>query len=154
MLTLPAHAFDLALLGPANGAVAVEPPVTLAWSGPFDATSYMVTVATDGGPAMTFTTAGTSLALPVGTQGQCRTITWGVVSTTPNGPLASDPASASFQTLRPGDFDRNGRVTVSDIFSYLEAWFSHDPRADLDGGGLGVSDVFAFIATWFSGCSP
>ncbi|MBX3405569.1 MAG: hypothetical protein KF869_02295 [Phycisphaeraceae bacterium] len=53
--------------------------------------------------------------------------------------------------FHPADFDRDGAVTVSDIFSFLAAWFAADLRADVDGlPGLTVGDIFAFLALWFS----
>jgi hypothetical protein len=50
------------------------------------------------------------------------------------------------------DFDQSGSVTVSDIFTYLNAWFGNDSRADVDGGGLSVQDIFGFLNMWFAGC--
>ena len=49
------------------------------------------------------------------------------------------------------DFNEDGVVAVSDIFDFLAAWFGGDPRADINGGGLGVSDIFDFLGLWFSG---
>lgn len=49
------------------------------------------------------------------------------------------------------DFDRDGAVTVADIFAFLAAWFASDPRADVDGQpGLTVADIFAFLTLWFA----
>lgn len=51
------------------------------------------------------------------------------------------------------DFNCDGGVAVSDIFSFLTAWFASDPRADFNGaGGIGVSDIFDFLNAWFAGC--
>ena len=51
------------------------------------------------------------------------------------------------------DFDLNGQTAVPDIFAFLRAYFSSDPRADFDGvNGIQDVDVFAFLAAWFIGC--
>jgi hypothetical protein len=50
------------------------------------------------------------------------------------------------------DFDRDGRVEVSDIFAFLSAWFASDPGAYFFGGSFGVSAILAFIEAWFAGC--
>lgn len=61
------------------------------------------------------------------------------------------------------DFNQTGGLTVSDIFSFLAAWFagctgqSTSPclsqNADFDSsGGLTVTDIFAFLTAWFAGC--
>jgi len=51
------------------------------------------------------------------------------------------------------DFNADGTVGVQDIFAFLSAWFSNDPRADVDGTpGVAVPDIFAFLSAWFAGC--
>lgn len=50
------------------------------------------------------------------------------------------------------DFDAPAGVDVQDIFSYLNAWFTNDPRADITGDGLTVQDIFDFLNAWFTGC--
>lgn len=52
----------------------------------------------------------------------------------------------------PADFNGVGGVSVQDIFDFLSAWFSNDPRADINGGGVSVQDIFDFLAHWFMGC--
>jgi hypothetical protein len=64
-----------------------------------------------------------------------------------SGPLA---VTARFRCR--GDFNDSGVVSVQDIFDFLNAWFSGDPRADFNGGGLGVQDIFDFLNAWFLGC--
>jgi hypothetical protein len=62
----------------------------------------------------------------------------------------SDPATVSFCAA---DDDCSGSLAVADIFSYLNAWFAGDPRADFDRmGGVQVADIFAFLNAWFVGC--
>lgn len=52
------------------------------------------------------------------------------------------------------DVDRDGAVTVPDIFSFLGLWFAGDPRADIDGdAGIGVPDIFSYLSLWFAGCA-
>ncbi len=52
-----------------------------------------------------------------------------------------------------GDFDNDGSVTVPDIFAFLTAWFTIDPRADVDGiPGITVPDIFFFLTAWFTPC--
>lgn len=51
------------------------------------------------------------------------------------------------------NFDAQSGVQVNDIFSFLSAWFSSDPRADFDGvNGRTIADIFAFLAAWFARC--
>jgi hypothetical protein len=51
------------------------------------------------------------------------------------------------------DFNTDNALGVQDIFDFLAAWFSGDPRADFNSsGGLGVQDIFDFLAAWFAGC--
>jgi hypothetical protein len=51
------------------------------------------------------------------------------------------------------DFNGSGSVTVQDIFDFLRAWFTGDPRADFDhSGAIGVQDIFSFLSAWFAGC--
>ncbi len=53
----------------------------------------------------------------------------------------------------PADFNGTNGLTVQDIFDFLAAWFSGDPRADFNhANGLGVQDIFDFLAAWFAGC--
>lgn len=49
------------------------------------------------------------------------------------------------------DFDDDGTVAVSDIFSFLGAWFAGDGDIDLSGTST-VPDIFAFLSRWFEGC--
>jgi hypothetical protein len=51
------------------------------------------------------------------------------------------------------DYDRNGMLSVSDIFSFLGDWFASAPRADFNRvGGISVQDIFDFLNGWFAGC--
>ena len=56
-------------------------------------------------------------------------------------------------TCCPANFNQNNGLTVQDIFEFLAAFFSNDPRADFNGSGaVGVQDIFVFLAAWFAGC--
>jgi hypothetical protein len=63
-------------------------------------------------------------------------------------PLAN-PASPCCKA----DFNQADGLNVQDIFNFLAAWFSAEPRADFSSDGqLGVNDIFDFLAAWFAGC--
>ena len=51
-----------------------------------------------------------------------------------------------------GDFNDDGRVTVQDIFAFLQAWFAHNPAAAINGGPVSVQNIFDFLAAWFRKC--
>ncbi len=56
-------------------------------------------------------------------------------------------------TACPADFNGVGGLTVQDIFDYLSAYFSNDPRADFNGaGGITVQDIFDYLSAYFAGC--
>ncbi len=72
-----------------------------------------------------------------------------VVSTS----CGSTPSTAAMLTICAADFDCSGIVSIDDIFSFLNAWFAQDPRANIDGaGGVAIDDIFAYLNLWFSGC--
>lgn len=65
--------------------------------------------------------------------------------------LRSDP------TICRADFDCTGGgsagVGTSDIFAFLNSWFTGETRADFDGlNGVDTQDIFDFLNTWFAGC--
>jgi Concanavalin A-like lectin/glucanases superfamily len=53
-----------------------------------------------------------------------------------------------------GDFDQSGQAQVNDLFEFIGAWFSNDPRAAVpDAAGTPtIDDLFEFIHAWFAGC--
>lgn len=66
---------------------------------------------------------------------------------------AQTTVSAIDRALCPGDFNQDGRVTLTDIFDFLTAWFAHAKTADFNyNGQLDVLDIFDFLAAWFSKC--
>jgi hypothetical protein len=51
------------------------------------------------------------------------------------------------------DFDQSGAVSIDDIFIYINAWFTGDPRCNVDNvPGVSLDDLFVFINIWFAGC--
>lgn len=49
------------------------------------------------------------------------------------------------------DFDRDGRVTSTDFFTFLTAFFNELPIADFDGSGqITSADFFGFLTCFFS----
>ena len=53
--------------------------------------------------------------------------------------------------LANADYDRNGVLAVSDIFTYLGDWFAGVARADYNRDGvLSVQDIFDFLSGWFN----
>lgn len=52
-----------------------------------------------------------------------------------------------------GDFNGDSIVSVTDIFSFLSAWFSGYACADINtSGSVNVTDIFDFLALWFQPC--
>ncbi len=64
-------------------------------------------------------------------------------------------AAASFPSPPcPADFNRNGQVSVQDIFDFLAAYFGGEITADFNGNGqVSVQDIFDYLAAYFAGCS-
>jgi Cohesin domain len=51
------------------------------------------------------------------------------------------------------DYTVDQRVSVEDIFGFLNGWFAGHPAADVDGSQqLEVQDIFTFLGHWFQGC--
>lgn len=60
--------------------------------------------------------------------------------------------SASPPPCRP-DFNGDGRLEPTDLFAFLNAYFTGDPRADTDASGrLEATDIFQFLTLYFAGC--
>lgn len=68
--------------------------------------------------------------------------------------FADDPLHvAPVHAWCTADFNTDGARSIDDIFIYINAWFSSDPRCDVDGlPGLTIDDLFVFINIWFAGC--
>jgi hypothetical protein len=53
----------------------------------------------------------------------------------------------------PADVNLSGTVSVQDIFDFLAAYFSNDPRADFNASNtISVQDIFDYLAAYFAGC--
>lgn len=53
----------------------------------------------------------------------------------------------------PSDINRDGRLTIEDIFTFLNLWFTQFATADFDHDGqIDPVDVFNFLTSWFNGC--
>lgn len=51
------------------------------------------------------------------------------------------------------DLNRDGVLDISDIFRFLDLYFSGSPRGDFDGSGtLSAGDFYRYIDLWVSGC--
>ena len=51
------------------------------------------------------------------------------------------------------NFNGFGGLSVQDLFDFLAAYFSNNPRADFNNSGsISVQDIFDFLAAYFSGC--
>lgn len=51
------------------------------------------------------------------------------------------------------DFNRDGVLSVEDIFDFLNHWFVQFPTTDVDRNGLiDPADIFNFLSAWFNGC--
>jgi hypothetical protein len=82
--------------------------------------------------------------------------------------IVDDNGSATFDTVASwqltgvqppnvADFDWSGTVDATDLFAYLDAWFTQTdaPGVGLptdidDSGDVDVSDLFAFLDAWFA----
>jgi cytochrome c peroxidase len=57
-------------------------------------------------------------------------------------------------TICAADFNRNGLVSVQDIFDFMAAFFGNDPSADVNYSvTVSVDDLFALLASYFAGCN-
>lgn len=73
-----------------------------------------------------------------------------------SGSTSPDQAYNVVMALMPrvplADFDRDGVISVTDVFEFLNAWFSAGLGADWNGDGtIAVADIFEFLNDWFLG---
>jgi hypothetical protein len=53
---------------------------------------------------------------------------------------------------KASDFNRDGEVSIHDIFDFLTAWFNADLRADVNlNNANDILDIFQFLNAWFAG---
>jgi hypothetical protein len=51
------------------------------------------------------------------------------------------------------DFNANRRHDIDDVLAFVAAWFTGDPRCDVDSTpGVSIDDVFVFLNRWFAPC--
>lgn len=70
-------------------------------------------------------------------------------------PVTSQIATLTINSANPcpPDVDGNPGLDVSDIFFFLNLWFTNDLQADWDGAnGVDVPDIFGYLTDWFAGC--
>jgi hypothetical protein len=75
----------------------------------------------------------------------------------PNGRTATWTSVAADRTVVlascPADFNRDGLISVQDLFDLLAGYFAGEPEADFNlSGTASVQDIFDFLSAWFSGC--
>ncbi len=73
-----------------------------------------------------------------------------------SGSTSPDQAYNVVMALMPrvplADFNRDGVVTVNDVFDFLNVWFAGGLGSDWTGeGAVTVSDIFEFLNDWFLG---
>jgi uncharacterized membrane protein len=150
----PAAADGFSASLPVNGAVAVALRPTLSWTAMPFASQYRVSITPSGGTTTELTTSATSVVVPAGVLGNCQSVAWSVSATTPCGFTGMSLGVATFETLKPADFNHDGHVQIADVFAFLDAWFAGSASADVNGiGGLTVADVYTFLDLFFLGCS-
>ena len=63
------------------------------------------------------------------------------------------PSHSATLTICPANFTCSGEITPLDIFTFMNAWFAADLRADINRNGMiDVQDIFDFVGAWFIGC--
>ncbi len=68
-------------------------------------------------------------------------------------PVETGQALLRVRAFCQGDHNRDGVITVPDIFAFLADWFGGGRKADMDCSGANeVPDIFTFLAAWFAGC--
>lgn len=66
--------------------------------------------------------------------------------------IAYTPTSVVLRLAHAADFDGDNMLSVADIFSFLNAWFSGALAADFNqSGAVDVQDIFGFLNAWFAG---
>lgn len=140
------------LVSPTPGQSVESPQTTLAWTPAGSTASYTVQLRVNAGALQEFVTTQASFTIPQGTVASCDEVTWGVIASDAGGSRRSTLDSQSFRYIAI-DMDRNGQVSVQDLFTYLALWFGGQPIADFNGvDGISVQDIFDFLAAWFQGC--
>jgi len=157
-IAIAAGASPFTVLSPAPGATLGGGPHAVAWTvggtdaPPISCGSVTIRLSTDGGATFPDTlgsfdnNGSATVMLPIN-------IAAARVRIDADGNVFF-AVSGSFVVVRcAADFNGTGGVSVEDIFDYLAAYFSGDPRSDFNGeGGVSVQDVFDFLSAYFSAC--
>jgi hypothetical protein len=89
------------------------------------------------------------------TQANCTTTGFLAGATFPTGPTC---VGSSNTHCCYADYNKQGGITVGDIFDFLNDWFASSPFANTGGTGaaaqLAVQNIFDFLNAWFAGCAP
>jgi len=146
-----------ALVSPAD--FAINQPLTpaLTWSASVSAATYTVRIADNPGLSSPILTATgivpTSYNVPGGTLAECSTYYWGVTAVNASGSTASSPASFSFATFAPADFNHDGFVTGEDFDEFVALFELGDPGADFNGDTFVTGEDFdEFVQHFVDGC--
>jgi len=145
------------LLAPADSTLATPLTPTLSWSASTNATTYTLKIADNPGlgtPILTASgLAGTSYVVPVSTLATCSTYYWGVTAVNGSGSTLSTPASFSFVTIFPADFNGDGFVSGDDFDEFVALFEVGDPAADFNGDTFVSGDDFDDFTLHFeAGC--
>jgi hypothetical protein len=98
-----------------------------------------------GTNALTVMIGGCGWTAPASVEFRCM-----VINTCETGGIATRVATV---LMCPPDFNCSGAISVQDLFDFLAAYFSNDPRADFNASGaISVQDIFDFLAAYFAGC--
>ena len=108
-----------------------------------------------------FATQVWPLKAPAAQQGQTLYAQWVIADpNAPDGLAYSTVAQFRFFCGSAGcapscmaDYTNDYIVSVDDLFGYLNAWFTGDIRADIDGAGaITIDDLFRYFNEYFVGC--
>ncbi|MCG3125164.1 MAG: hypothetical protein GIKADHBN_03699 [Phycisphaerales bacterium] len=148
---------EFSLVEPQDGAAGVSVTPHLEWTVSDGAATYTVTVDDDplfNSPVLVQTgITATSFDVPEGVLATCSIYYWGVQAVNATASVASTPASFSFETYRPADFDGSGFVDIEDYSAFVAAFESGDESADFDSSGfVDLEDFTAFVAAFEAGC--
>ncbi|MDX2117461.1 MAG: GC-type dockerin domain-anchored protein [Planctomycetota bacterium] len=147
-------AFALSL--PADGESGTTTTPTLTWGTSSNTTNYTVKIATNAAltsPILSQTITGTSFNVPSGLLGDCTTYYWGVVANGTGGNTNSTPASRSFSTRSPADFNGDGFLDFTDFDAFVSGFEAGDSAADYNADGfIDFTDFDAYVAAFESGC--
>lgn len=156
ILPVPAPG-PFSLSSPADNALSQPLTPALSWTASSNAATYTLKIADNPGLSSPILTASgltsTTYNVPGATLATCSTYYWGVTAVNGTGSAASSPASFSFITYYPADFNGDGFVTGDDFDEYVVLFEAGDPGADFNGDTFVTGDDFDDFANHFvEGC--